>query len=242
MLDKVRHKACGGFRRAVAAWGVEMEHVRVEVPPQPGAVEVPREERVAPRFTLLIRSAKLVAPQGEFIVVIRDVSSTGVSLRGFHALPADGILTLELQTGETHAIEQVWARGNEAGFRFIEPVEVQDLVAEAGRFPKRQLRLSLNFPITIMSRAQEHRAELVNISQQGARIECASLFAIDQPLRIRSDNLPEIVARVRWRRDETYGLVFDDTFSLKQLALFAALLQAPGLLGEAERAAAQRQA
>ena len=218
-----------------------MEHVRLDVPQQPSATGDPCEERVAPRFTLLIRAAKLVAPEGEFIVVIRDVSATGISLRGFHALPAQGPLKLELQTGEAHPIEPVWTRGNEAGFRFLAPVEVDGLVAETGRFPKRRLRLHLSFPVTILSRLQQHRAGLVNLSQQGARIECASLFAIDQPLRIQSDALPEIVARVRWRRDETYGLVFDDTFSLKQLALFAASLQAPALLAAPDCAAALRQ-
>lgn len=217
-----------------------MEHVRVETPPVADTSCDACEERIAPRFTLLIRAAKLVSEQGQFIVVIRDVSATGISLRAFHALPADGPLTLELQTGESYAIEQVWARGNEAGFRFLRPVEVQDLVAEASRFPKRQLRLELKFPITVSTRLQQHRAELVNLSQQGARIECASLFAMEQPLRIKSENLPEIVARVRWRREETYGLVFDDTFSLKQLALFAASLQAPELLAEPDCAAALR--
>ena len=216
-----------------------MEHVRVDSP-QADARE-PCEERVAPRFTLLIRSAKLVSPLGEFIVVIRDVSSSGISLRGFHRLPTEGPLTLELQTGESHEIEHIWTRGSEAGFRFVEPVEVRDLVAEAGRYPKRQLRLQLQFPITVFSRLQQFRAQLVNISQQGARIECDSLFAIDQPLRIKSENLPEIVARVRWRRNDTYGLVFDDTFSLKQLALFAVQLQAPALFAEADCAAALRQ-
>lgn len=216
-----------------------MEHVRV-ISPQPDARE-PCGERVAPRFTLLIRSAKLISPLGEFIVVIRDVSSTGISLRGFHRLPAEGPLTLELQTGESHAIEHVWTRGSEAGFRFVEPVEVRDLVAEAGRYPKRQLRLHLQFPIVVFTRLQQFRAQLVNISQQGARIECDNLFAIDQPLRVKSENLPEIVARVRWRRDATYGLVFDDTFSLKQLALFAAQLQDPALLAEPDCAAAMRQ-
>lgn len=200
----------------------------------------PCEERVAPRFTLLIRAAKLVAPQGEFVCVIRDVSATGISLRGFHPLPEAGPLAIELQTGETHAIEHVWRRGNEAGFRFLEEVEVHDLLADAGRYPKRQLRLGLSFPVTISSRLQLHRAELTNLSQQGARIECASLFAIDQPLRLISANLREIVARVRWRRDATYGLVFDDTFSLQQLALLAASLQAPELLAEPDCAAADR--
>ena len=45
--------------------------------------------RGAQRFTLLIRTAKLVCESGEYLCVIRDVSSTGVRLRLFHDLPAD---------------------------------------------------------------------------------------------------------------------------------------------------------
>lgn len=207
-----------------------MDQVRFEIPRGDDDGGAPGEERVAPRFTLLIRSAKLVGPQGEFICVIRDVSAAGISLRGFHELPRSGPLQIELQTGETHAIEEVWRRGHEAGFRFVEQVEVHNLIAEAGRFPKRQLRLAVSFPVTISAGLQLHQGELTNISQQGARIECASQFAIDQPMRITGERLPELVARVRWRRQGTYGVVFDNTFSLNQLALFAASLQAPELL------------
>jgi hypothetical protein len=216
-----------------------MEQVRITVPLCEDDGGAPAEERVAPRFTLLIRSAKVVGPQGEFICVIRDVSTTGISLRGFHDLPRRGPLRIELQTGETHAIEEMWRRGNEAGFRFVEPVEVHDLIAEAGHFPKRQLRLAVNFPVTISAALQLHRGELTNVSQQGARIESPSMFAIDQPLRIVSDRMPELVARVRWRREGTYGVVFDNTFSLSQLALFAASLQAPELLARSQSAAAR---
>lgn len=106
-----------------------MDQVRVEVPGGEDDGAAPREERVAPRFTLLIRSAKLIGAQGEFICVIRDVSTSGISLRGFHTLPSEGPLRLELQSGETHAIEEVWRRGHESGYRFLEPVEVHDLVA-----------------------------------------------------------------------------------------------------------------
>ncbi len=44
-----------------------------------------QEKRSDARFTSLIRAAKLVTSQGEFICVIRDVSATGISLRTFHA-------------------------------------------------------------------------------------------------------------------------------------------------------------
>ena len=43
--------------------------------------------RGAQRFTLLIRTAKLVSETGEFLCIIRDVSATGLRLRLFHDLP-----------------------------------------------------------------------------------------------------------------------------------------------------------
>ena len=45
------------------------------------------EQRVEPRFTLLIRAAKLIAGSDEFLVVVRDVSRDGLKVRTFHPLP-----------------------------------------------------------------------------------------------------------------------------------------------------------
>jgi len=207
-----------------------MEQGRIEVPLETDGEVC--EERTAPRFTLLIRAAKLVAPEGEFIAVIRDVSESGISLRGFHALPGGGPLALELQTGERHALEKVWERGFEAGFSFKDAVDIVRLVAEAGRYPKRQLRLNLSFSVELALLGRRVRAEVVNISQQGARIVCQELLAIAQPLRIVSEAFPEVRARVRWRRDGQFGVAFDDTFSLSQLAQFACAMQCPELLAE----------
>lgn len=215
-----------------------MELSRIEEPRAASAS--PCEEREAPRFTLLIRAAKLVAAQGEFVCVIRDVSQTGVSLRGFHVLPVSEPLWLELQTGERYAIAPVWSRGFEAGFRFVHAVDVAALVAEAGRFPKRRLRLGIAFPVELAFLGGRVRAEVQNLSQQGARIACDALLAIDQPLRLCSGQMPEVRARIRWREGREYGLVFDDTFSLSQLAIFAAGAQCPVLLTRPDCAASQR--
>lgn len=188
------------------------------------------EERAAPRYTLLIRSAKLIAPQGQFLCVIRDVSATGVSLRGFHPLPEGEPLLLELQTGDRLAIERVWSRGLDSGYRFAAPVEVGNLIAETGEYPKRPLRLDLDLPLDLQWGGERVEADLVNLSQQGARIECAQFLAIGQPLWLMSDRLPEIEAKVRWRDGDRYGLTFDTTFNLREFALLAARLQCPRLL------------
>lgn len=192
------------------------------------------DQRAAPRFTLLIRAAKLVSPNGEFVCVIRDVSETGVSVRLFHALPQGAPLELHMPGGGSYEVEAVWGRDNEAGFRFAEAIDVSRMISEAGEYPKRGLRLQVYFPIRISTLTQRAEGFIANLSQQGARIECEGLFAIDQNLRIEAlEPIPEfseVRAKVRWRRDRDYGVVFEDTFTLGDFARLAARLQSPGLL------------
>ena len=191
----------------------------------------PADQRNAQRYSLLIRPAKLLSPQGEFVCILRDVSSTGVSTRLFHSLPACTNYTLELQSGQTYEMSRVWVREQEAGFEFTSQVDVDRLVSEASEFPKRGLRLALQFPITVTAGVTRSMAVVENISQQGARFECKDLLALDQNVRLEGDGLRETRAKVRWRRGTQYGVVFDDTFSLRDFALLAASLQATGLLG-----------
>ncbi|MBX7541631.1 PilZ domain-containing protein [Qipengyuania sphaerica] len=195
------------------------------------------EKRGATRYTSLIRSAKLVSGHGEFICVIRDVSSTGLSLRTFHALPDERILSLELQNGETYEITETRRNGREASYRFDRPVTVERLIHESWNFPKRQLRLNIAVPLQLSSLSGGGEAETVNLSQQGARVTCDAPFAIDQSIRVTSDSFPETRAKVRWRKDKSYGLVFENTFSLREFALMAASVQCPGLLEETPDAA-----
>lgn len=188
------------------------------------------DSRITPRFTLLIRAAKLICQQGEFICVIRDISSTGVSLRLFHALPRCDSFVLEFQTGHCSKVRNVWGSGREGGFAFLEPIDVMDVINEMGCFPKRGVRLGLEFLATIVTHAQDVPAMVHNLSQQGARIRLDSPLAIDQTVRIKGPGLNEVRSKVRWRRGGEYGLVFDDTFSLGDFAALAARLQCPALL------------
>lgn len=211
---------------------IATDSARLEPAPEgPGA-----EQRAAPRVTLLIRAAKLVSAQGEFVCVIRDVSETGVSVRLFHALPGCKEFALHMPGGAVYEISRVWEKGNEAGFTFAQPVAVNQLVNESSEYPKRGLRLGLCFPVMVHMLSGSFEALIENLSQQGARMACDRLLAIDQTVRlVLPDGGPkprEVRAKIRWRRDNYYGVVFDDTFTLGEFARLAAQLQAPALLGE----------
>ena len=190
--------------------------------------------RAAPRFTLLIRAAKIVSSHGEFVCVVRDVSETGVAVRLFHDVPTGDPLELHMPGGSIYEIRNVWERENEAGFEFTKTIDVDRIIHQFGEFPKRGLRLGLFFPVSVKALSGASEAIVENLSQQGARIDSEEDFAIDQTLRLACDEgggtLKDLRAKVRWRRDRQYGLVFDDTLSLNDFARFAARLQCPKLL------------
>lgn len=183
------------------------------------------EQRAASRYTPLIRTAKICCATGEFLCVVSDVSSTGVSLRLFHPLPAETALELEMPNGERLAVEPVWQRGSRAGFRFAGEVDLNRLLQGHGKWPKRPIRLNVEMPATLAGLTGRYDVLIRNISLQGAQIECEGRLAIDQRLRLSSDHLPEIVAKVRWRDGKLYGLIFDNTFQFAELAHLAASVQ-----------------
>lgn len=190
----------------------------------------PADLRAAPRFTSMIRAAKLIGEQGEFVCVVRDVSTTGVRLRCFHAVPRDPGLKLELENGDRFAIEWVRGDGYEASFRFECEVAIERLVPPATQYPRRQLRLNIAIPVTLRTLMGPVAAITQNLSQQGCRVESSMPLALAQSVVIEGAHLPGIRAKVRWRRGAACGLVFDDTFSLIDFAAHAARLQSPGLV------------
>ena len=181
--------------------------------------------RGAQRFTLLIRTAKLVSESGEFVAVIRDVSETGVRLKLFHRLLAEPRMALELANGEVYFIERVWERDGHAGFRFAAPIDVHAFIAEVSPYARRPLRLCLRLPIEVSAGGQANTASLCDLSQHGARIESARHLLVGQRVTLAGDGLPAITARVAWRSSPEYGLAFEQHFTLDALAGLAARLQ-----------------
>lgn len=203
----------------------------------PEVVQVGPEEdgtqRGAERFTLLIRNAKIAFPSGEFLCVIRDVSATGLRIKIFHDLPDEAPEYLELATGERHRVSVVWIRGGLMGLRFTESQDVMRLIREDGPYPKRSLRILLQLPAKLLMGGETASATLLNISQYGANVECRQRMAIEQKLVLSARILQEITAKVRWRKGNQYGLSFQQTFGIAELAVLVARLQQPLLVPEA---------
>jgi hypothetical protein len=184
------------------------------------------ELRNAPRFTLLIRAAKLIADGREFLCILRDASASGFKARLFAPLPPHDELALELGNGDRFSVEQVWARDDYAGFRFRDQVAVERLLDEThGAFPKRQVRLRVDLDGLLHSGGETVRVGLHDISQQGASISSDKWLLMNELVRIETGITQPLFAKVRWRNHPRYGLIFEQTFKLDELGQLIAPLQ-----------------
>ena len=186
------------------------------------------DRRAGPRVTVMIRPAKLIADNREFLCVVRDVSEGGLKLRLFHALPQHRHLTIEFENGERHAIQLIWQDGELAGCGFVGEVDLPRLIAaHQGPYPRRQPRLQVAVDAVLCTGGLRTPITMRDISQRGAAIDCPGWLMIDELVRIESSVLPTIHAKVRWRRPPRYGVVFEQTFRLEELALACARINPP---------------
>ncbi|WFL79053.1 PilZ domain-containing protein [Altererythrobacter arenosus] len=194
---------------------------------------IPPDPRRSDRTSLLIRPIKLVSRKDEFLCLVRDISVTGVSIRSFHDLPPMDDVRLESQTGETLEATAVWQMDRRAGFAFKQDIDVESVIAEMGLYPKRPLRFELSTPATLFRAGQPTPATILNLSQQGAKLQTTQRLSIGELVRIEDGSLPSLVAKVCWRDGELYGVVFETRFTLADFAVMAARMQQPKLLARA---------
>lgn len=185
------------------------------------------DQRSAPRFMLMIRAAKLIVDEtSEYLCVIRDASASGLKIRLFNPLPPHRTLVVELSNGDRHPVEHVWTEGEFAGFRFGSEVDIERLLDEThGAFPKRHVRLRIKLDAILHSGGEAVRIAFQDISQQGACVESDKWLLMNELVRLETDVLPPIYAKVRWRSHPRYGLLFEQTFKLDELARIAGPLQ-----------------
>lgn len=192
--------------------------------------------RSAPRVALMIRTAKLITMQGEFACVVRDVSQTGMRIQLFHTAPDENDMALQMSNGESYELQRVRVDGKELGLTFKGPIDFERLQSNFSDRPKRALRFEVSFPVTIITAKERYEGLVENFSQQGAKLLSTRPLALDQPLYLignqEARSFFEVRCKVRWRRDESIGVVFDDTFSLSDFARICVLLQSPRLASD----------
>ena len=184
------------------------------------------ELRSAPRYALLIRTAKIIVDGREFLCIVRDASATGLKVRLFCSLPQARETFVELANGDRYQVELVWQADDYAGLRFLKEIGIERFLDESrGSFRRRQVRLRIALDGVLHSGGEAVCVAFRDISQQGAGVESDKWLLINELVRVETGVTPPLFAKVRWRSHPRYGLIFERTFKLDELADLSAPLQ-----------------
>jgi len=199
------------------------------------------EKRAEMRQTLVMRTAKLVTEHGEYVCVVRDVSRSGTKLKFFHQPPPDEFAFLELANGSIYPIQNVWSAEDTAGYRFTTHIGINEFITEPGKHPGRAIRLKIRLNARISVEGEPVRGRLINISQQGACVETVRALPVRQRVKVEANGLPDRIGHVCWRKGNTHGNVFQDGFTLEELAARVFALQPfPETIGDRVEEATRR--
>lgn len=193
------------------------------------AADAGPERRQSPRFALLIQAAKLIADGREYLCVVRDASAEGLKIRHFGYLPENEDFDIELSNGELFPVSLVWRDEANAGVRFRDEEDFDRIVSpQGGRKPLRKLRLNVEANAELCWGDWTVPVSILNLSREGAAIECDQRLSRDQLVRLEIGGLKTIYSKVRWRHGSRYGLVFENTFSFEELAATVVRLNSAG--------------
>jgi transposase-like protein len=185
----------------------------------PDMAVIDGDRRNSPRLALLLRVAKLIVDGREQFCIIRDATTKGIKVKLFAPLSDFRTLAVELADGERYPARCVWMADNNAGLEFLEPVALESLIdhaRHAGRRRHLRLRLALTGHLHLGETTAEVRFH--DISQHGAAFKTDKWLLIDELVRIETNVFPSIYAKVRWRNHPHYGVCFEQTFQLDDLA------------------------
>jgi len=182
------------------------------------------QQRAAPRFQLMLRPARLICREAEYLGLIRDISANGAKIQFFHPVPEACRMAMELREDMVVEMERRWATESSAGYEFASPIDVERVLQPDPSHPRRKPRLCLPRPMILTVDGHDVPARLHNISQQGACIECDYGLARYQLIRIHIDGIGQRHAKVLWHKQGRYGLVLEETFELREFACLLAAL------------------
>ena len=190
-----------------------------------GADERRSEKRAA---LTMMRAAKLVCQSGEYVCLLRDLSTGGAKISLFHAVPSETHVFLELANGDVHAMIRMWERGTTAGFQFANPIDTGAFIAQIAHPKNLPISLRVRVPAMVMASGQAQPALVTSLAQGGARIELDGYLALGQSMVLSIDGIGECGAWVRARRGRVYDVEFEIVRRLDQFAALALALQPYG--------------
>lgn len=176
------------------------------------------DARKGERHLSLLRVGSLMIGDRRELCLIRNISAGGMMIRAYSKIKAGTRVTIELKQGDPVSATAKWAKGDNVGLEFDEPIDVISLISTSGVEPRpRMPRVEVNCTAWVREGATVHRTKAVDVSQGGVKIKSSKGLPIGAEVIVTLTGLAPAPATVRWKEDESYGITFNSPLGLPTL-------------------------
>jgi hypothetical protein len=197
-----------------------VEELPIETTVYSMSADLPRESnrRTGERHLTLFRVASIIGIDRRELCLVKNISAGGALIRAYSSLEPEAPVQLELKEGQPLTGRVTWARGNDAGITFDEPVDVVELLTVTSDGPRpRMPRIEVTCAGFVREGAILHRAHLQNISQGGVSVETSNPLTLGADVTVSLPGLPPQDAVVRWNAGSRYGITLNSVIPLAGL-------------------------
>jgi hypothetical protein len=179
------------------------------------------ERRGDERLLKILRVGTVIIDDRRELCLIRNISAGGVMAHVYsHVLPGQAVV-VELKTNQPVQGRIVWVSGTNAGIKFDEIVDVGDLLANPpildNGWVARRPRVEIDRKAALRAGAKTYSVRALDISQSGVKVETDEPPEAGTELVVKFDGLVARAGVVRWCRDGTCGISFNQLVPFGEL-------------------------
>jgi PilZ domain-containing protein len=184
------------------------------------AVPRPIERRADERMSAMLRVAKLTDASGaEQLVKVSNLSAGGLAAIVGNPPEIGQQVEIEVSSQKIPA-SVVWLRGEVAGLKFDQDVDLGELLA--GRKPRhgfrpRPPRLQIPCKASVRVGKLYYSVDVHDISLGGMKVEPIEEYCVGKKVIVVVESLRPIKGEVRWYADRRAGIVFDKPLDFNEL-------------------------
>jgi hypothetical protein len=184
------------------------------------AVPRPVERRADERLIPLLKVAKLIGPDGDRLMRLRNITAGGL-MAEIAECPAVGEQVEVELSSQRIPSSVIWIRDGLVGIKFDQSVDLGELLA--GRKPRhgfrpRPPRLAVDCKASIRVGKSYYTVDVHDISLGGMKVEPIEEYCVGKDVVVMVDSLKPIKGEVRWFSDRRAGIVFKKPLEFDELA------------------------
>ena len=176
------------------------------------------DRRDGQRHMTLYRVGSILVENRRELCLIKNISAGGMMIRLYCSI-ADGTpITVELKSGQPISGKISWARDQNAGIAFDDPIDVIDILSTAMDGPRpRMPRIEINCYATLRDGSNVLRVQTCDISQGGVKIRCETLILPGAEVIVALPGLEAQRGIACWNDDGFTGITFNRLLPLGDL-------------------------